>query len=123
MASKIVPSNADFMEFVKIINDMCGVNLAEKQNFLESKFDIFLRKLGIDDFKSFLCKLVRDENWYRQSEKYEDFLSRSKGKNVVLLEIGVGWWKKHYHFFSYYGGSGQNSRLYCIYAGREATVF
>ena len=33
---------------------------------------------------------VQDENWYRQSEKYEDFLSRSKGKNVVLLEIGVG---------------------------------
>lgn len=62
MASKIVPSNADFMEFVKIINDMCGVNLAEKQNFLESKFDIFLRKLGIDDFKSFLCKLVRDKS-------------------------------------------------------------
>ena len=33
---------------------------------------------------------VQDENWYIQSEKYEDFLSRSKGKNVVLLEIGVG---------------------------------
>ena len=33
---------------------------------------------------------VKDENWYIQSEKYEDFLSRSKGKNVVLLEIGVG---------------------------------
>ena len=36
------------------------------------------------------ANLVKDENWYRQSEKYEDFLSRSKGKNVVLLEIGVG---------------------------------
>ena len=33
---------------------------------------------------------VQDENWYKQSKKYEDFLSRSKGKNVVLLEIGVG---------------------------------
>ena len=31
--------------------------------------------------------------------------------------------KKHYHFFSYYGGSGQNSRLYCIYAGREGCCF
>ena len=33
---------------------------------------------------------VQDENWYRQSKKYEEYLSRSKGKNVVLLEIGVG---------------------------------
>ncbi len=36
------------------------------------------------------ANFVQDENWYRQSEKYEDFLSRSKGKNMVLLEIGVG---------------------------------
>ena len=36
------------------------------------------------------ANFVQDENWYRQSEKYEDFLSRSKGKNVVLLEMGVG---------------------------------
>ena len=36
------------------------------------------------------ANFVQDENWYRQSKKYEDFLSRSKGKNVVLLEIGVG---------------------------------
>lgn len=36
------------------------------------------------------ANFVQDKNWYRQSEKYEDFLSRSKGKNVVLLEIGVG---------------------------------
>ena len=36
------------------------------------------------------ANFVQDENWYIQSEKYEDFLSRSKGKNVVLLEIGVG---------------------------------
>lgn len=36
------------------------------------------------------ANFVQNENWYRQSEKYEDFLSRSKGKNMVLLEIGVG---------------------------------
>ena len=36
------------------------------------------------------ANFVQDENWYIQSEKYEAFLSRSKGKNVVLLEIGVG---------------------------------
>ena len=36
------------------------------------------------------ANFVQDENWYGQSEKYEDFLSKSKDKNVVLLEIGVG---------------------------------
>lgn len=36
------------------------------------------------------ANFVQDENWYIQSEKYEAFLSRSKGKNVILLEIGVG---------------------------------
>lgn len=33
---------------------------------------------------------IQDENWYKQSKKYEDFLERTKNKNVVLLEIGVG---------------------------------
>lgn len=33
---------------------------------------------------------VQDENWYKQSEKYQDFLDETKNKNVVLLEIGVG---------------------------------
>lgn len=33
---------------------------------------------------------IQDENWYKQSKNYEDFLDRTKNKNVVLLEIGVG---------------------------------
>ena len=36
------------------------------------------------------ANFVQDENWYRQSERYEKFVSKSKGKNVLLLEIGVG---------------------------------
>ena len=36
------------------------------------------------------ANFVQDKNWYRQAERYEDFVSKSKGKNVVLLEIGVG---------------------------------
>lgn len=32
---------------------------------------------------------VQDENWYRQSKKYAEFLDMTKDKNVVLLEIGV----------------------------------
>ena len=36
------------------------------------------------------ANFVQDENWYRQSERYEEFLASTKNKNVVLLEIGVG---------------------------------
>lgn len=36
------------------------------------------------------ANFVQDENWYRQSKKYEEFLNKVKNKNVVLLEIGVG---------------------------------
>lgn len=36
------------------------------------------------------ANFVQDENWYKQSKNYEDFLDRIKNENVVLLEIGVG---------------------------------
>lgn len=36
------------------------------------------------------ANFVQDENWYNQSEKYEDFLNKTKENKVVLLEIGVG---------------------------------
>ena len=36
------------------------------------------------------ANFVQDENWYKQSEKYESFLNNNENKNLVLLEIGVG---------------------------------
>ena len=33
---------------------------------------------------------VQDKNWYRQAEQYDQFLDEIKDKNVVLLEMGVG---------------------------------
>lgn len=36
------------------------------------------------------ANFVQDENWYKQAKRYEEFLDRTKNKNVVLLEIGVG---------------------------------
>ena len=33
---------------------------------------------------------VQDDNWYKQSENYENFLEETKNKKVVLLEFGVG---------------------------------
>lgn len=36
------------------------------------------------------ANFVQDEYWYKQSKEYEKFLDITKGKNVVLLEIGAG---------------------------------
>ena len=36
------------------------------------------------------ANFVQDSNWYNMSQKYEEFLDKTKNKNVVLLEIGVG---------------------------------
>lgn len=36
------------------------------------------------------ANFVQDKNWYIQAKRYEKFLNCIKNKNVVLLEIGVG---------------------------------
>lgn len=33
---------------------------------------------------------VEDEAWHEMADRYADFLDRMKGKNVVLMELGVG---------------------------------
>lgn len=36
------------------------------------------------------ANFVQDDDWYKQDEKYGEFLDNTKDKNVVLLELGVG---------------------------------
>ena len=36
------------------------------------------------------ANFVQDENWYKQATRYKEFLKEAENKNVVLLEIGVG---------------------------------
>ena len=36
------------------------------------------------------ANFVQDENWYKQADKYDKFLDDAKNKNLVLLELGVG---------------------------------
>ena len=33
---------------------------------------------------------VQDDLWYKQNQRYEEFIQKAKGKKVVLLEFGVG---------------------------------
>lgn len=49
---KITPNSSEFLQFIKIINDLCGVDLSEKRNFLESKWDSFIKgELHLVDFR------------------------------------------------------------------------
>ena len=36
------------------------------------------------------ANFVQDENWYKQDKRYVEFLDKSQDKNLLLLEIGVG---------------------------------
>lgn len=36
------------------------------------------------------ANFVQDENWYKQAKQYDQFLDEIKDKNVILLEMGVG---------------------------------
>lgn len=36
------------------------------------------------------ANFVQDDNWYKLDNKYGEFLDNTKDKNVVLLELGVG---------------------------------
>lgn len=36
------------------------------------------------------ANFVQDENWYNKAKAYEQFLDKSEDKNLLLLEIGVG---------------------------------
>lgn len=72
MAEKIIPNGAEFLQFIKLINKMCGVDLTEKKNIFEAKFDHFLKELGFTNFKDFLAKLIRDNEL---KQKTLDFIT------------------------------------------------
>ena len=36
------------------------------------------------------ANFVQDENWYKQARRYEEFIDKAQDKNLLLLEIGVG---------------------------------
>lgn len=67
MADKIIPTGSEFLQFIKLINEMCGIDLSEKKNILEAKFDNFLKELGFVNFKDFLLKLRHDSKIKQQT--------------------------------------------------------
>ena len=35
-------------------------------------------------------KFVQDEGWYKANDRYNDFIRRHQGMNILFLELGVG---------------------------------
>ena len=69
-------------EWLKNTND-CKIpsNLVPKCPVCHGNMEMNLRK---DAY------FVQDENWYNKAKTYEQFLDESEDKNLLLLEIGVG---------------------------------
>ena len=36
-------------------------------------------------------KFIQDEGWYEHAKLYREFVEKTKGKNLVLIEIGIGY--------------------------------
>ncbi|EGB1135422.1 chemotaxis protein CheR [Campylobacter coli] len=57
MEEKINPSELELNEFIKIINEISGIDLNEKRNILVLKLSKFVSSTGVKTFAEFLSKL------------------------------------------------------------------
>lgn len=57
MEEKINPSELELNEFIKIINEISGIDLNEKRNILALKLSKFVSSTGVKTFAEFLSKL------------------------------------------------------------------
>ncbi len=53
MEKKITPSELELNEFIKIINEMSGIDLTDKKNILALKLNKFLKELILKIFPNF----------------------------------------------------------------------
>lgn len=51
MEKKITPSELELNEFIKIINEMSGIDLTDKKNILALKLNKFLEGTNTKNFK------------------------------------------------------------------------
>ena len=80
--NKIYDASDMVKEMIKNITD-CKIptKLVPKCPVCGGEMEVNLRK---DAY------FVQDENWYKQDEKYGEFLEKVKSKRLLLLEFGVG---------------------------------
>ena len=66
---------------------------------------------------------VQDDLWYKQSDKYEEFLKESKDKKMVLLEFGVGFNTPGIIRFPFEQMTSQNENWQLIRFNKEDMTF
>lgn len=57
MEKKMIPSELELNEFIKIINEMSGIDLSDKKNILALKLNKFIEGTHAKSFSDFLGKL------------------------------------------------------------------
>ena len=65
------------------------------------------------------ANFIQDENWYEMSQRYEEFLNKIQNKNVVLLEIGVGFNTPGIIRFPFEQMTAKNSRTTLIRINKD----
>ncbi len=65
---------------------------------------------------------VQDNNWYMQAKKYSEFLDKNKDKDLVLLELGVGFNTPGIIRFPFEQMTYQNKNWKLVRINRENTM-
>lgn len=67
---KIIFNDRDLNEFIKIVNDISGIDLNDKRNIIALKLDKFVNELGVRSVDEFLSglrvnkDLKQKNNWF-----------------------------------------------------------
>lgn len=66
---------------------------------------------------------IQDDLWYKQSDKYNEFIENNKNKNVILLEFGVGFNTPGIIRFPFEQMTSQNENWQLIRFNKEDMTF
>lgn len=91
MEKKITPSELELNEFIKIINEMSGIDLTDKKNILALKLNKFLEGTNTKNFSEFLGKLKSNRQLKQETLDFvtigETYFLRELAqlKEIILL--------------------------------------
>ena len=66
---------------------------------------------------------VQDDLWYKQNDKYNEFIDANKDKKVLLLEFGVGFNTPTIIRFSFEQMTNQNKNWTLVRFNKETRCF
>ena len=109
--NKVYDGEARLREMVNVQNN-CRVpsSLVPKCPVCGGEMEVHIRK---DEY------FVEDEKWHAAKGRYEAFLSRTEGKRMVLLELGVGYNTPAIIRFPFERMTYQNARVSLIRINRD----